>query len=1035
MKGSFEERLTGLAGAENFTAAKQLLKKKMLVGGAWRDREGFLCGRFRGDGGPVDVRVETGAEPRGMCSCGKTDRAFCEHAAALVMYAGRFSQLPGVPVPGDEAPSYYGGLRRESFTRLGERLAGSRDASLAIDARSVLPHAPSKWENIALSVRLRCREREYQGNLYNLRLLYFDKVLGAALRFDDLSLQDQQIVRFLATNGVSSGSQITLDAELSAELFHCLIGHPRFFRNGQRLTVRGDRAEAVILLSGNRIMPGLRVDGSVLAVANAKIVAGRAGCWIGCGSEYFFLPATCELSFLRNFFRSGVSPVPDGETPRKYLERFPFPVIDSGFDEPETLQASVLLDGDLTSEEELVLRPRYIYDIGEAAFSCRMRSGEFLADGKKFLRRDTAGERRFEQMLEMAGFVLDERQAVLRGSDAIGLFLDRILPEYVSGPSRIAFSPSLGLLLRGGLGVPEPELRCRISGRDADGFRVSYDLSASGRIIDWRAAAACAESFREYMYAPEAGMIRLSPAFGRFFRAAGGAVKKLDTALRTFEIPLFNARYYAAIASEIPGALPPELGMEETPAPVPAAPQFEFKGVLRPYQERGVAYLAWMTDRNLNVILADEMGLGKTVQLLALLASRLGRDSAPALIVCPASLAANWEREAARFVPALRTAAPRGGAREECLKNPGAFDLLILSYTSARLSRGLLRRMKFSYLVLDEAQHIKNPGTSNARSCKDLTADHKIVLSGTPLENSPEDLWSIMDFLHPGMLGTLASFRRRCAGIADSEERRTDLARRVGPFIMRRTKAEVASDLPPRTEKILFCDFSPDQRALYDRVLAEGRREIARFDSGDNRRGAAIFTTLLRLRQICCDPRLLPGDAGKGISSAKMELLNELLHENIDSSHKMLLFSQFPSLLHLIVPELENAGIPFEYLDGSTTDRMERVDRFNSSPGIPLFLLSLKAGGTGLNLTSADTVIIYDPWWNPAAELQAADRSHRIGQSRPVTICRLVVRDSVEEKILELQGRKRRLFDAVVEASASESGLSLEELSFLIENN
>ena len=1035
MKGSFEERLTGLVGAENFAAAKRLLKKKMLIGGAWRDREGCLCGRFRGDGGTADVRVETGAEPRSMCSCGKTDRTFCEHAAALVMYAGRFGQLPGGTAAGDEAPSYYGGLRRESFARLGERLARSRDAFLAIDARSVLPHAPSKWENIALSVRLHCREREYQGNLYNLRLLYFDKVLGASLHFDDLSLQDQQIVRFLATNGASSGSQIALDAELSAELFHCLIGHPRFFRNGQRLTVRGDRAEAVILLSGRRIMPGLRVEGSVLPVARARIVAGRAGCWIGCGSEYFFLPATCELSFLRNFFRSGLSDIPAGETPQKYLERFPFAVIDSGFDEPETQEASVLLDGELVSEDELVLRPRYVYTVGGAGVSCRMRSGEFLADGNRFLRRDLTEERKFELMLEMAGFVLDERQAVLRGSDAIGLFLDRILPEYVSGPARLAFSPSLGLLFRGGLGVPEPELRCRLSGKTPDGFLVSYDLSASGLILDWREAAACAEAFREYMYAPGIGMIRLSPAFGRFFRAAGGAVKKLDTALRTFEIPHFNARYYTAVASEIPGALLPELGMEDPPASSSAAPRFEFRGVLRPYQEQGVAYLARMTDRGLNAILADEMGLGKTVQLLALLAARMGKDSAPALIVCPASLAANWEREAARFVPALRTAAPRGGARGECLKNPGSFDLLILSYASARLSRNLLRRIRFSYLVLDEAQHIKNPGTSNAQSCKDLAADHKIVLSGTPLENAPEDLWSIMDFLHPGMLGTLASFRRRYAGIADSEELRTDLARRTGFFIMRRTKAEVAADLPPRTEKTVFCDFAPDQRELYDRVLTEGRREIAGFEPGDRRRGAAIFTTLLRLRQICCDPGLLPGGAGKGVSSAKMELLRELLHENIDSSHKMLLFSQFPSLLHLIVPELEKAEIPFEYLDGSTVDRMERVDRFNSSPGIPLFLLSLKAGGTGLNLTSADTVIIYDPWWNPAVELQAADRSHRIGQSRPVTICRLVVRDSVEEKILELQGRKRKLFDAVIETSASGSALSLEELSFLIENN
>jgi len=1034
MKSSFEERLTELAGEENFSSAKQLLKKKMLAGGVWRDREGLLCGRFLSSQAAVETRVETGVSPRSFCSCGRREHVFCEHAAALVMYAGRFGRPFGGPDPGEETPSYYGGLRRESLSRLGERLARPRNAFLSLDARSVLPHAPSKWENIAVSVRLQSPERDYLGNLYNLRQLYFDKALGAALHFDDLSLQDQQIVRFLATNGTAVNSQIALDAELSAELFHALIGHPRFFRSGQRLTVRGDRAEPVILLNEKKITPGLRIGRSILPVANARFVVGKCGCWIGCGSEYFFLPAACELSFLRNFFRSGGSRIPEGTTPQEFLGRFPFPVIEGDFREPEVRPADVLLDGEMTSPEELVLRVRYVYPLGDTEISCRMRSGEFLSDGERFFRRDLATERGFEQMLEMAGFTLDERQAVLRGSDAVGLFLDRILPEYAAISPRLALAGPLSRLFRGGCGVPEPELRCRVAARTSEGFCISYDLDVSGSPVDWKEAAACAGAFREYMFVPQKGMIRLSPAFGRFFRAVGGAVRKLDPALRTFEIPFFNVRYYTAIASEIPGALIPDLAAEEPLAPVPP-PRFEFKGVLRPYQEQGRDFLAWMTDRKLNVILADEMGLGKTVQLLALLAARLGPGTAPALVVCPASLVTNWEREAARFVPGLRVAAPRGSAREACLRDGSDFDLFILSYAAARLSRDKLRRIPFSYLILDEAQHIKNPGSTNSRSCKDLTAAHKIVLSGTPLENAPEDLWSLMDFLHPGMLGTLAAFRRRYAGIADSEELRTDLARRVGPFIKRRTKAEVAADLPPRTEKILFCDFSPDQKALYDRILAEGRSEIARFRPDDSRRSAAIFTTLLRLRQICCDPKLLPGGAGEGVSSAKMELLRELLHENIDSSHKMLLFSQFTSLLHLLVPELEKSGVPFEYLDGSTVDRMERVDRFNRSPEIPLFLLSLKAGGTGLNLTSADTVIIYDPWWNPAVELQAADRSHRIGQSRAVTICRLVVRDSVEEKILELQGRKRRLFDAVVEASAAGSGLSLDELAFLIENN
>ncbi len=1034
MKSSFEERLTELAGAEGFASGKQLLKKKMLSGGAWRNRTGRLCGRFTSANGIIDIEVETGDTPRGFCSCGKKEYPFCEHAVALVMYAGRFSQVLNMPIPGDEVPTYYGGLRQESLDRLGERLRRRQGAILILEVRSALPHVPSKWENVAVTVKLKTQEREYLGNLNNLRKLYFDKILSAVLKFDHFSLQDQQIIRFLAINGEAEGGQISLSAELAAEFFHSLIEHPRFFRDGRRLMVRGDKASAVIIRKDDKIMPGLQVANGVLPVANAKIVAGKSGCWIGCSSEYYFLPAVYEIGFMRNFFRSGISKMPSGTDLQKYLENFPFPVIKMQNPDPEIRTASVLLDGKLSSDDELILYPRYIYPLGGSEMSCRMRSGEFLADGGRFWKRDLAFERKFELTLEMAGFILDENSAVLRGSDAVGLFLDRILPEYLATEPALALSGPLGLLLRGGAGVPEPQLICHASEKLADGYRISYQFTASGRVIDWQLAAGCAADYKEYMHCSGAGIVKLPPEFGRFFRAVGSAVRKLDTSSCTFEVPFFNAKYYSSIAADIPGALIPELISGEESVTV-HAPEFKFNGTLRPYQEEGVSFLAWMTDRNLNVILADEMGLGKTVQLLAFLASRLRPGNAPALIVCPASLVPNWEREAEKFVPGLRLTAPKGADREDCLKKCADYDLIILSYTAARLSRNLLRRIQFSYLILDEAQHIKNPGSTNAKSCKDLAAAHKIVLSGTPLENSPEDLWSIMDFLHPGMLGTLPAFRKRYAGIAESQELRDDLARRVGPFIKRRTKAEVAADLPPRTEKIIYCEFSPEQQALYDKVLADGRAEIARTRGDDRNFSAAIFTTLLRLRQICCNPALLPDGAGGGVPSAKSELLAELLHENIDSSHKMLLFSQFTSLLQLIIPELEKEGIAFEYLDGATVDRMKRVDNFNQSPDIPLFLLSLKAGGTGLNLTSADTVIIYDPWWNPAVELQAADRSHRIGQQNPVTIFRLVVRNSVEEKILALQGRKRKLFDAVVEASSSGSGLSLEELSFLIENN
>ena len=306
------------------------------------------------------------------------------------------------------------------------------------------------------------------------------------------------------------------------------------------------------------------------------------------------------------------------------------------------------------------------------------------------------------------------------------------------------------------------------------------------------------------------------------------------------------------------------------------------------------------------------------------------------------------------------------------------------------------------------------------------------MLSGTPLENSPEDLWSIMDFLQPGMLGTLAEFRRTyCGSAAADPELKQELAARTSPFIKRRTKSRVAPDLPSRSELTLYCELAPEQRKLYDDTLLRGRELIRRGDR--DRNGAAIFEVLLRLRQICCSPRLLPGKIGENIPSAKEELLTELLHENIDSGHKMLLFSQFTSMLQLLTPELDAAGIVYEYLDGATRDRQKRVDRFNRDDAVRLFLLSLKAGGTGLNLTAADTVIIYDPWWNPAVESQAADRTHRIGQTKPVNILKLVVKDTIEEKVQLLQEHKRRIFADVVADPAAAGGFTLEELAMLFD--
>jgi len=456
---------------------------------------------------------------------------------------------------------------------------------------------------------------------------------------------------------------------------------------------------------------------------------------------------------------------------------------------------------------------------------------------------------------------------------------------------------------------------------------------------------------------------------------------------------------------------------------------------LRDYQINGVAWLAALAAQNLGGILADEMGLGKTVQTLAFL--RLHRGHGPILIVCPTSLLANWQREAERFTPDLRVLLIDGSNRPEKIVSLPEYDLALTSY-------GLLRRdveyyagLSLAAVVLDEAQHIKNPDTQNARAAFRLSARRRFVLTGTPMENSVRDLWSLMNFVAPGYLGTSNDFRERYEKPLTTNpdpvlQRR--LTRRLRPFLLRRRKSDVARELPEKIEQVVPCELHRAQRATYDALLREIQQGIG---SGAAKNGATrmkMLTGLLRLRQTCCDLRLL-GLGGAGDSSAKLDLFDELLEEIIDGGHRVLVFSQFVRMLDLMRERLEASGIAHCYLAGLTKNRQQEVDRFQKDPAIPVFLISLKAGGIGLNLSAADTVIHFDPWWNAAAEAQATDRAHRIGQSRVVTSYKLIARDTVEEKILKLQKRKRDLASAMLETEEPlMTGLTTEDLAQLLES-
>jgi superfamily II DNA or RNA helicase len=488
-------------------------------------------------------------------------------------------------------------------------------------------------------------------------------------------------------------------------------------------------------------------------------------------------------------------------------------------------------------------------------------------------------------------------------------------------------------------------------------------------------------------------------------------------------------------------------------------PLGDLESVLRPYQKHGVAWLRFLRENAFGGILADEMGLGKTLQTLAFFdqarnaergvrneepgaSSAIPRSAfhVPHLLVCPTSLVFNWVAEAKKFTPNLRVLALHGPDRHRLFDQIPQSDLVVTSYALIRRDAEKYRELEFDTVVLDEAQHIKNRQTQNAQAVKAVRSKHRLVLTGTPMENSVLDLWSIFDFLMPGYLGAAQDFRERYE-IPITRDKNSDaaarLSRRLRPFILRRLKRDVATDLPAKLEQVSFCEMTPDQRAVYQQVIEASRKEVldAVGAQGLAKSRMVVLSALLRLRQVCCDLRLLKLDGVEPANaSGKLDLFGELLEEVIDGGHRVLVFSQFVSMLALLKERLTADGIEYCYLDGSTTNRGEVVERFQKTPTIPVFLISLKAGGVGLNLTGADTVIHFDPWWNPAVEDQATDRAHRIGQARVVTSYKLITRDTVEEKILLLQQKKRDIIKATLgsEEELAEA-LSWEDIQELLQ--
>jgi superfamily II DNA or RNA helicase len=673
------------------------------------------------------------------------------------------------------------------------------------------------------------------------------------------------------------------------------------------------------------------------------------------------------------------------------------------------------------------------------------------ADARRVVRRDLEAERTFDRRLDQLRLLPDRTRDATPG--------DRVLPF-------VRLAEVVGVLAAEGWTVETEQGPVRSQGSwkgsvtsGIDWFDLDGNLNFDGATCTLPALLA-AVTDRSHWVRLNDGTLGIIPrGWTERLAQLAGLGDEHDGKLR-FRLPqgaLLDALLAAEIAETTRDAgfarLSAQLREFDGVRPGTAPPTF--RGDLREYQRLGLGWLLFLRQFGFGGCLADDMGLGKTVQVLALLAG-LPRNGAkggrPSLVVAPRSLVYNWIDEAARFAPRLRACDHTGLGRVCSEESFQDCDLVVTTYGTLRRDIVELREIRFDTVILDEAQAIKNPASQAAKACRLLRSDHRLALTGTPVENHLGELWSIFEFLNPGMLGSAAAFRRLTAGIGASSEESVGsaggapsgprppneglevIARAIRPFLLRRTKETVLTELPEKTEQTQYCQLSTRERRRYEELRGHYRESLRQQveAEGWNRSQVFVLEALLRLRQAACHPGLIdPAFAGE--PSAKLEALFEEIREVLAGGHKALVFSQFTRFLALVRARLDAEGLVYEYLDGQTRDRAAHVRRFQEDPACPLFLISLRAGGQGLNLTAADYVFILDPWWNPAVEAQAIDRAHRIGQARRVFAYRLVARDTIEEKILELQKSKRALSEAILsENEGMLRSLTAEDMEMLL---
>ena len=860
----------------------------------------------------------------------------------------------------------------------------------------------------------------------------------------EVNAADLRLAEWLAGERVveKQALHLHLDGGRAAAFLDAIAGHPRVMTGKERLPVRW--------LTGQRI----RLSAVNLQQAQVRLVSdGNAGLWTEIGDTFWqigedFLsragegtPLASLAGILKPLARGGVVEIPvrqllDHLDPWQDWLEFPR----DGWLEtlhfvPAPVSFHLILEGSL---QHLEARLTVVYG-DSAPVSPGYGSVEYLPRlvGERCELRDCTAETRAVSRLELAGFQPTNRAAAcwsLPGESSVLDFLTRTLPGlrdvwHVTEGSR--FQQVSQRLI-----VVSPKIDILGSGEDWLGFDLSFQTSDG--------AAVSSDEIRSLL---RSGQRSAKLAGGRHCILSGDLANLVDPLFSELDLHQKDGHYEASARSgevilEIRKKLHNHQKSSDLHEIHPFVNPTTLQADLRPYQRDGAGWLLDRVERFGGALLADDMGLGKTLQTIALIECLFAKPApapGPVLVIATTSLLGNWRAEFARFAPGRRVRILHGAGRDAERDRVEAGEVILTSYGT--LARDLAWHLQRDYLVVvvDEASLMRNPDTDHARAVAKLRAAHRIALTGTPVENGVRDLWSVFRFIQPGWLGGREEFRERYERpLAEGEVAGVVMERlklKTQPFLLRRTKEQVAPELPSKLIIDEFCDLSPDQQAVYRELLMEGRKRVESLaDSGNS--GAArmqMLTALLRLRQTCCDLALLGNERWNRLlvarRSAKLQRLLELLDEAVNGNHRVLVFSQFQKQLLEIGKCILERGWGCLRLDGQTRNRQQLVEDFQAPDGPEVFLISLKAGGYGLNLTAADTVVHFDPWWNPAAEMQASDRAHRIGQTRPVTVYRLLTRGTVEEKVVRLQARKRALAAAIDETgTADAAGWTMEDL-------